>query len=64
MTNQYKPLTEEQIAALTDWDRQWLPMIQKHHPVNVRVLDGVDLGSLPEPQRSDAAKWPPVYTNP
>lgn len=65
MTNQYRPVTPERLANFSDFDKSWIPMAQKNHPVNVRVLHGVDIDELPAPERRTNTKdMEPSYENP
>lgn len=64
MTNVYRAESESDQEGWNDFDRKWIPVALKLHAVNVRVLDGVDVGALPESEKSDAMQWPPFYENP
>lgn len=63
MTNRMKPLSPEAEARLSDDDRKWLPVVRTHHPVNLRVLEGVDLAKL-KTQKREGRNLPPLYVNP
>lgn len=65
LTNEYRPVSEEQRAALSGTARSIDEYVRGHHPVNVRVLAGVDLAGMKPPERGDGATGlPPPYVNP
>jgi hypothetical protein len=63
MTNRFEPLSAEEEEKLSDVDKTWRPWVASTHPVNLRVLDGVDL-SVFKPRRSRAGDLEPRYVNP
>lgn len=63
MTNPRSSLTEEAAAKLTGDEKAWFETARHYHPVNVRVLEGVDLGKL-KVMKVDGAALPPTYVNP
>ncbi|POR31142.1 Centromere protein V [Tolypocladium paradoxum] len=65
LTNEYRPVSEEQRAALSGQDRALEALARGHHPVNLRVLEGVDLGGMKPPRRDNGATGLPTpYVNP
>lgn len=64
MTNQPAPLTSEEVAAMSEDDRKWFESSKLRHPVNVRVLDGVDLTKLKIIKMTRGLDLPPKYVNP
>ncbi|KAK1988519.1 glutathione-dependent formaldehyde-activating enzyme [Colletotrichum cereale] len=64
LTNQYNPLTEEERNALAKDARQWHDWSKDKHPVNARVLNGVDLKSLKVHHADGKTEFQPGYVNP
>jgi len=63
MTNARNDFSEEEVAALSEPNRKRWEFFATGHPVNARVLDGVDLSKMNIP-REDGPKSPPHYVNP
>jgi hypothetical protein len=64
VSNSFNDLTEERIAELPETYHDWARRAQPLHPVNVRVLDDVDLACL-NVQRFDGKEIiKPGYVNP
>lgn len=54
----------EELADPPDYDKKkWQYRGRKKHPVNLRVLEGVDLSKL-EFRRIEVKDLPPLYVNP
>ncbi|OHW91626.1 glutathione-dependent formaldehyde-activating enzyme [Colletotrichum incanum] len=64
LTNQFNPLTEEEQNALTENARYWHNWSKDKHPVNARVLNGVDLKSLKILHVDGKTEYQPAYVNP
>ncbi|GKT48667.1 centromere protein V [Colletotrichum spaethianum] len=64
LTNQFNPLTEEEYNALTEKAQFWHKWSKDKHPVNVRVLHGVDLKSLKIHHVDGKTEHQPGYVNP
>ncbi|GJC79167.1 hypothetical protein ColLi_02005 [Colletotrichum liriopes] len=64
LTNQFNPLTEEERNALTEDARYWHNWSEDKHPVNARVLNGVDLKSLKTLYVDGKTEHQPAYVNP
>ncbi|PNY29805.1 Centromere protein V [Tolypocladium capitatum] len=64
LTSEHKPMSEERTAALSALDRGIEKYVREHHLVNMRVLQGVDLGGMKPPRRNNGATEPPPYVNP
>ncbi|OHE90728.1 glutathione-dependent formaldehyde-activating enzyme [Colletotrichum orchidophilum] len=64
ITNQSNTLTDEEQSALVERAQFWYKWSKTLHPVNVRVLDGVDLKSLKVLQVDGKTEHQPGYVNP
>ncbi|GKT59253.1 glutathione-dependent formaldehyde-activating enzyme [Colletotrichum tofieldiae] len=64
LTNQCNPLTEEERNALAEDARYWHNWSKDKHPVNARVLNGVDLKSLKTLYVDGKTEHQPAYVNP
>ncbi|KAF9881821.1 glutathione-dependent formaldehyde-activating enzyme [Colletotrichum karsti] len=64
MTNCQMPKTEEEFAALAEAAQYWHSRMAPMNPVNVRVLNGVDLKSLKIQQLDGKTEHQPGYENP
>ncbi|KAF4333072.1 glutathione-dependent formaldehyde-activating enzyme [Fusarium beomiforme] len=65
LTNEPVLQSDEAIAAMSDSDRKLYEMISPLHPVNLRVLEGVDLNEIAgKVQKLPGAHRPPKYVNP
>ncbi|KFH45967.1 Centromere protein V-like protein [Hapsidospora chrysogenum ATCC 11550] len=64
MTNRFEPLSAEEAEKLSDVDKTWRPWAATIHPVNIRVLDGVDLSVFKPKRTTSAADLEPLYVNP
>lgn len=63
LTNEPVPQSEEQLARLSDEDREMVDRMSRGHSVNVRALHGVDLAAL-KLYDLDWAARDPQYVNP
>ncbi|OLN88316.1 Centromere protein V 1 [Colletotrichum chlorophyti] len=64
LTNMHNPLTEEERKVLPDSARVWHERSKKLHPVNVKILNGVDFKSLRTQKLHGSAEHQPAYVNP
>ncbi|KAH8667809.1 glutathione-dependent formaldehyde-activating enzyme [Ilyonectria robusta] len=65
LTNEPSILSDEAVAALPEARRQVYDMVKPKHPVNVRVLEGIDLNELKQKiQQLPGSARSPVYVNP
>ncbi|KAH7021568.1 glutathione-dependent formaldehyde-activating enzyme [Microdochium trichocladiopsis] len=64
LTNMPVELPEEERQALSDEDQKGYAMIKLMHPVNVRVLEGIDLKKLKIMRLTAGLDLQPVYVNP
>ncbi|TQN72077.1 Centromere protein V [Colletotrichum shisoi] len=64
LTNQYNPLTEEERSMLTEDARHWHNVFREKHPVNARVLNGVDWRALKTQHSDGKTQFQPGYVNP
>ncbi|KAL6407092.1 glutathione-dependent formaldehyde-activating enzyme [Ilyonectria robusta] len=65
LTNEPSILSDEAVAALPEARRQVYDMVKPKHPVNVRVLEGIDLSELKQKiQHLPGSARSPVYVNP
>ncbi|GJC94115.1 glutathione-dependent formaldehyde-activating enzyme [Colletotrichum higginsianum] len=64
LTNQYNPLTEEERSMLTEDARHWHNVFREKHPVNARVLNGVDWKTLKTQHSDGKTQFQPGYVNP
>lgn len=64
LTNEPRDLSDEEVAALSDDSRAWYEGSQVRHPVNLRVLNGVDLKKLTPMKLTQGAELEPKYVNP
>ncbi|KAF6842109.1 glutathione-dependent formaldehyde-activating enzyme [Colletotrichum plurivorum] len=64
MTNLHNPMTDEEEAALPEKVQYWYNLSKQKHPVNVRVLHGVDLESLKTQKVDGKTEHQPEYANP
>ncbi|KAI0882972.1 uncharacterized protein GGS22DRAFT_190949 [Annulohypoxylon maeteangense] len=62
--NQIDDYTPEQIAELPEDDREWAADHLDWSPINLRVLDGVDLGKLPLRRIEGSKSGKVAYVNP
>jgi hypothetical protein len=64
LTNMPAPLTQEEIDNMAEGLKSMWGRITAHTPVNLRVLDGFNLGDV-KPERFEGwDKIPSRYTNP
>ncbi|KAL7962220.1 Mss4-like protein [Trichoderma compactum] len=64
MTNLRNRLSRDEVRALSKHSRQVYGRNKESHPVNVRVLHGVDVGKLKNVTFAGATVMPSTYTNP
>lgn len=64
MTNLHNPMTDEEQAALPERVQFWHNLSKSKYPVNIRVLDGIDLKSLKPQQIDGKTEHQPEYVNP
>ncbi|KAM5352930.1 hypothetical protein ACJ41O_005652 [Fusarium nematophilum] len=65
LTNEPSLQSEEAVAAMSDDVKKVYEFLKSWHPVNLRVLDGVDLAALADKiQKLPGADRPPKYQNP
>ncbi len=64
LVNELNPLSEAQLAALSDPDRARRIRISPNLPVNARVLNGVDLAAVATRQVDGYGYLMPQYINP
>ncbi|KAK7428060.1 hypothetical protein QQZ08_005492 [Neonectria magnoliae] len=65
MTNEPAALADEEIAAMSEERRKTWDMVSPMHPVNLRILNGIDLNDFKDKiQKMEGANYPPLYENP
>ncbi|KAJ3944380.1 uncharacterized protein N0V96_005910 [Colletotrichum fioriniae] len=64
ITNQFNPLSEEEQSNLVELAQYWYERSKTRHPVNARVLDGVNVKSLKVAQIDGKTEHQPGYVNP
>ncbi|KAL6696428.1 Mss4-like protein [Trichoderma pleuroticola] len=64
MTNLRNQLSQDEVRALSRHSRQVYGRNKESHPVNVRVLHGVNVGKLKKVTFAGATVMPSTYTNP
>ncbi|WYZ45269.1 hypothetical protein EsH8_VIII_000585 [Colletotrichum jinshuiense] len=64
LTNMHNPMTEEEHNALPEPAQYWHDRSKEKHPVNLRVLNGVDLKCLKTRQLDGKNEHHPRYVNP
>lgn len=64
LTNEPAELSEEALAALPSDKLEWFQSGRARHPVNLRVLNGVDLALLTPQRLTMTAEMEPQYVNP
>ncbi|EHK23624.1 uncharacterized protein TRIVIDRAFT_148409, partial [Trichoderma virens Gv29-8] len=64
VTNLRNQLSEDEILALSEHSRQAYWRGKESHPVNARVLHGVDVGKLKKVMFEGATAMPSAYVNP
>jgi hypothetical protein len=64
LTNQPVDLPEDVVAAMSEADRAWFEGGRVRHPVNLRVLNGVDLTKLKPMKMTQSLDMEPKYVNP
>ncbi|KAI5459314.1 glutathione-dependent formaldehyde-activating enzyme [Mariannaea sp. PMI_226] len=65
LTNEPALLSEAEIAALSEDGRNLYGFVRPLHPVNLRVLDGLDLGAIKDKvEKIPGANNPPKYQEP
>ncbi|CAG9941330.1 unnamed protein product [Clonostachys rosea f. rosea IK726] len=64
LTNEYKPISDDEFAKLPEQEQKMKGLFEKHHPVNLRVFDGLDFSKLSITRNANGKNlWPP-YENP
>ena len=64
MSNEPRELSQDQVAAFSDEGREWYEGARVRHPVNLRVLNEVDLTKLTPLKLTKGAEIEPQYVNP
>ncbi|KPM41941.1 hypothetical protein AK830_g4636 [Neonectria ditissima] len=65
MTNEPASRSDEEIAAMSEQQRKTWDMVSPMHPVNLRVLNGIDLKDFKgKILHMEGANAPPFYENP
>ncbi|KAH7131238.1 glutathione-dependent formaldehyde-activating enzyme [Dactylonectria macrodidyma] len=65
LTNEPALQSDEAVASMPETRRKVYDMVKPMHPVNIRVLEGIDLAELEDKiQKMTGTNIPPVYVNP
>lgn len=64
MHNRLVAMSEETLASATPQEREWWTARKNLCPVNLRVLDGIDLAELNVEKIQDGKKVGPQYVDP
>jgi hypothetical protein len=62
--NDLNTLTDEEVAALSEKDRQFRTARMGARPVTLRMLNDVDLGKIETKRLTKGKENPPLYINP